>query len=99
MAAGRLSSESLPRFYLQRIPALDHRGPALHAVLAINGDAVSAARPLTAVISGPAPDNPASSGGILALIALIAKPALLFSPMSTPARKASKSGFVSSSVS
>ena len=44
MAAGRLSSETLTRFYVARVGALDRSGPALHAVLALNPDALAEAR-------------------------------------------------------
>jgi amidase len=46
MAAGRLSAESLVRHYLKRIRALNQRGPALHAVISINPDAIAQARAL-----------------------------------------------------
>src|SRR5450631_2925088 len=46
MAAGRLSAESLVRQYLKRIRALNQRGPALHAIISINPDAIAQARAL-----------------------------------------------------
>jgi amidase len=46
MAAGRLSAEALVRRYLARIDALNQRGPALHAIIAINPDAIAQARAL-----------------------------------------------------
>jgi len=46
MQAGRLSAEALTRFYLRRIARLDRRGPALHAVIAVNPDAIAEARAL-----------------------------------------------------
>jgi amidase len=48
MASGRLTSEALTRFYLRRIARLDRKGPALHAVIAVNPDAVAEARALDA---------------------------------------------------
>ena len=48
MAAGRLTSEQLVRFYLDRIARLDRAGPGLHAVIAVNPDALAQARTLDA---------------------------------------------------
>ena len=48
MAGGRLTSEQLTRFYLDRIARLDRAGPGLHAVLALNPDALAQARALDA---------------------------------------------------
>ena len=48
MTAGQLSSEQLVRFYLDRIARLDRAGPGLHAVLALNPDALAQARALDA---------------------------------------------------
>lgn len=45
-ADGRLSSVRLTRMYLQRIDALDRRGPALHAVLEVNPRALEIAAEL-----------------------------------------------------
>ena len=45
-ASGRLSSASVTREYLQRIHALDRRGPRLKAILEINPEAVSIATAL-----------------------------------------------------
>jgi amidase len=45
-ADGRLSSLRLTRMYLQRIDALDRRGPALHAVLEVNSRALEIAAEL-----------------------------------------------------
>jgi amidase len=47
-AQGSLSAESLTRSYLARIERYDRRGPKLGAVLAVNPQAVSAARELDA---------------------------------------------------
>ena len=44
--SGRLRSETLVRHYLKRIDALNHRGPALNAVISLNADALAAARAL-----------------------------------------------------
>jgi amidase len=46
MTDGKLSSESLTRFYLGRIQALNHSGPHLNAVIAVNPDALAEARAL-----------------------------------------------------
>jgi amidase len=46
MAAGRLSAEALVRHDLKRIRALNGRGPALHAIISINPDAIAQARAL-----------------------------------------------------
>ncbi|WP_425228084.1 amidase [Sphingomonas sp.] len=48
MTQGRASSEDLVRSYLRRIAAMDRRGPALHAVIALNPDALAQARALDA---------------------------------------------------
>jgi amidase len=47
-ADGRASAESLSRGYLDRIDRYDRRGPKLGAVLALNPDALAAARSLDA---------------------------------------------------
>jgi amidase len=44
MASGRLTSEQLTREYLQRIHALDERGPGVNAVMELNPDAMAMAR-------------------------------------------------------
>ena len=46
MARGELTSEQLVRFYLDRIARLDRSGPSLHAVIALNPDALAQARAL-----------------------------------------------------
>src|SRR5215831_5862390 len=46
ITAGQLSSEALVKRYLRRIDTLDRHGPALHAVLAINPNAIAQARAL-----------------------------------------------------
>lgn len=48
MAGGRLDSRTLTRAYLDRIAALNHRGPALHAVLEVNPRAMAEAAALDA---------------------------------------------------
>ena len=48
MSSGRLTSEQLTRFYLDRIARLDRAGPALHTVIALNPDAIAQARALDA---------------------------------------------------
>src|SRR5689334_6749118 len=47
-AQGRVSAESLTQSYLRRIERYDRRGPALRAVLAVNPQALEAARALDA---------------------------------------------------
>ncbi len=47
-AQGRASAESLTQGYLRRIERYDRRGPALRAVLAVNPQALEAARALDA---------------------------------------------------
>jgi amidase len=44
MAAGRITSEGITRAYLARIDAIDRAGPSLHAVIAINPEALADAR-------------------------------------------------------
>src|SRR5215469_16402031 len=44
--SGRAQSETLVRYYLKRIDALNHRGPALNAVISLNPNALAAARAL-----------------------------------------------------
>ncbi|AOH82829.1 amidase [Sphingomonas panacis] len=44
LANGTATSQSLTRAYLARIAAMDRKGPALHAVIALNPDALAAAR-------------------------------------------------------
>jgi len=46
IASGDLSSEMLVRYEINRIHELDRNGPSLHAVIAINPDAVAQARAL-----------------------------------------------------
>ena len=48
MAGGSLSSLVLTKFYLQRIAALDRRGPNLRAVIELNPDALAQAKALDA---------------------------------------------------
>jgi len=48
LEAGRVSSETLVRSYLKRIFRIDRAGPQLHAVLALNANAISDARRLDA---------------------------------------------------
>jgi len=44
MASGRYSSEQLTNLYLNRIAAIDKKGPLLNSVIEINSDAVAIAR-------------------------------------------------------
>ena len=44
MASGRLTSEQLTREYIQRIIALDQKGPGVNAVIELNPDALALAR-------------------------------------------------------
>lgn len=46
MASGKLSSEQITNLYLQRIDAIDKKGPAINAVIELNPDAVSISRAL-----------------------------------------------------
>jgi len=46
MTSGKETAESLAKKYLRRIGALDRRGPALHALLELNPDALAIARAL-----------------------------------------------------
>src|SRR5438046_4221993 len=41
MTAGKLSAQQITNLYLQRIEAIDKRGPLLNAVIEINPDALS----------------------------------------------------------
>jgi amidase len=49
LASGTVSEEQLVAFCLQRIARLDREGPALHAVIATNPDAMTEARRLSAL--------------------------------------------------
>jgi amidase len=44
MAAGKYTSEKLTQLYLDRIEAIDKKGPALNSVIEINPDAISIAK-------------------------------------------------------
>jgi len=46
MASGQLTAETLVRHYLERINALNRQGPALHAIISINPDALAQAHAL-----------------------------------------------------
>ena len=46
MASGRMTSRSITQLYLNRIAALDRKGPALHHVIEVNPDALSIAAAL-----------------------------------------------------
>jgi len=46
MASGRMTSRSITQLYLNRIAALDHKGPSLHHVIEVNPDALSIAASL-----------------------------------------------------
>src|ERR1700693_1410885 len=46
MGSGQLTAETLVRHYLERIRALNQQGPALHAIIAINPDALAQAHAL-----------------------------------------------------
>ncbi|RYE80672.1 MAG: amidase, partial [Oxalobacteraceae bacterium] len=46
MAAGKLSAKALVQQYLARIAAIDKAGPALHAVIELNPDALAIAESL-----------------------------------------------------
>ena len=44
LVSGIYSSEKLVQYYLERIESIDRKGPALHAIIEINPDAISIAR-------------------------------------------------------
>jgi amidase len=46
MVSGKRSAQSITRDYLERIESMDRRGPALHAVIETNPDAMSIAKAL-----------------------------------------------------
>src|SRR6476659_3937823 len=46
MASGRMTSRSITQLYLNRIAALDRKGPSLHHVIEVNPDALSIAAAL-----------------------------------------------------
>ena len=46
MASGQITAQTLVEHYLQRINALNSQGPALHAVISINPDALAQAHAL-----------------------------------------------------
>ena len=46
LAAGRVTSEQLVALYTERIRTLDHNGPQLHSVIALNPQALTVARAL-----------------------------------------------------
>jgi amidase len=48
MTAGRVTAQQLVQAYLDRIKQIDSAGPALHAVIAVNPDALAQARALDA---------------------------------------------------
>ncbi len=48
MSQGSLTSKRIAELYLERIEALDRRGPALHSVIEVNPDALAIARSLDA---------------------------------------------------
>ncbi len=54
MTAGRLTSERLTRYYIDRIVALDQNGPAVNAVIELNPDAVELAEKADAMRRGGA---------------------------------------------
>jgi amidase len=57
LSSGRLSSERLVRFYLDRIAKMDRAGPNLHAIIALNPDALAEAHALDKA-RGQAPRGP-----------------------------------------
>ena len=58
LAAGKLTSEMLTGFYLERIAKLDHGGPRLNSVLEINPDALFIARALDTARRQSGPRGP-----------------------------------------
>jgi amidase len=67
LATGTVSGERLVDFYLQRIARLDRKGPALHAVIATNPDALAEARKVAAL------RNPVRGNGPLHGIPVLVK--------------------------
>ena len=49
MASGKLNSEQLTQYYLNRILALDQNGPGVNSVIEINPDALANARQMDAL--------------------------------------------------
>ncbi|MBV9266870.1 MAG: amidase [Acidobacteriaceae bacterium] len=58
MERHELSAETLVHFYLHRIEELNHRGPALHAIIETNPDAPAIARALDAERQRKGPRSP-----------------------------------------
>src|ERR1043166_7092221 len=58
MASGKYTSQSITTAYLQRIEALDKKGPGLHSVLETNPDALSQAAALDAERKAKGPRGP-----------------------------------------
>ena len=58
MATGELTAESVTRFFLGRIKALDEAGPRLNAIIETNPDAISIARALDRDFAGSGPTGP-----------------------------------------
>jgi amidase len=58
IAEGRATAERVTRVYLERIAALDRAGPALHAVIELNPDALAIARALDRRFEAEGPIGP-----------------------------------------
>jgi amidase len=58
MASGRSSAESITETYLERIEALDRKGPALRALIELNSEALSIARTLDKERKAKGPRGP-----------------------------------------
>src|SRR4051794_1112357 len=58
MSSGRYTARQIAELYLQRIEALDQKGPALHAVLELNPDALTIADALDAERKAKGPRGP-----------------------------------------
>ena len=53
MTSGRYTARQIAQMYLDRIDAIDRKGPALHAVIEVNPDALAIADALDAEANGP----------------------------------------------
>src|SRR5947208_411210 len=58
MTSGRYTSRQIVELYLRRIDEIDRNGPALHAVLEVNPDAVAIADALDAERKARGPRGP-----------------------------------------
>ena len=58
MKSGKYTARSIAQLYLQRIEAIDKRGPSLHSVIEINPDALQIADALDAERKSKGPRGP-----------------------------------------